>query len=104
MGKLAQPIIKHIPDTEDALSDFENHILPAEDEQTQELIRNFPTVYIHNWKNSNNFEVYIGETNHIFKRTREHYALIHEPNNGKQNYQNILPVYTLSVMNISINL
>lgn len=79
MGKLAQPIIKHIPDTEDALSDFENHILPAEDEQTQELIRNFPTVYIHNWKNSNNFEVYIGETNHIFKRTREHYALIHEP-------------------------
>lgn len=79
MGKLEQPIIKHIPDTEDALSDFENHILPAEDEQTQELIRNFPTVYIHNWKNSNNFEVYIGETNHIFKRTREHYALIHEP-------------------------
>lgn len=79
MSNLAQPIIKHILDTEDALSDFENHILPTEDEQTQELIKNFPTVYIHNWKNSNNFEVYIGETNHIFKRTREHYALIHEP-------------------------
>lgn len=76
---LAPPIIKHISDTEDALFEFENYILPNEDEQTQELIKNFPTVYIHNWKSSKNFEVYIGETNHIFKRTREHYALIDDP-------------------------
>lgn len=79
MSNIAQPIIKHICDTEDALSDFEDHILPNEDEQTQELIKNFPTIYIHNWKDSKNFEVYIGETNHIFRRTREHYALINDP-------------------------
>ena len=34
----------------------------------------FPTVYIHNWKNTKNYEVYVGETNDILRRTREHYA------------------------------
>lgn len=34
---------------------------------------NFPTVYIHNWQESGDFEVYVGESNDIFKRTRQHY-------------------------------
>ena len=48
-------------------------MLPAEDEKTQEIIVNFPTVYIHNWQDSGDFEVYVGESNDIFKRTRQHY-------------------------------
>ena len=47
--------------------------LPAEDEKTQAIIMNFPTVYIHNWQESGDFEVYVGESNDIFKRTRQHY-------------------------------
>ena len=70
---VASPIIKHIKDTKDALDFFETVSLPAEDEKTQEIIKNFPTVYIHNWQDSDDFEVYVGESNDIFKRTRQHY-------------------------------
>lgn len=72
--KVAKPIIKKIEDNQDALDFFESVTLPAEDEKTQDIIMNFPTVYIHNWKESGDFEVYVGETNDIFRRTREHYG------------------------------
>lgn len=71
---VANPIIRKIEDTQDALDFFESVTLPAEDEKTQEIIMNFPTVYIHNWQESGDFEVYVGETNDIFRRTREHYG------------------------------
>ena len=44
---VAPPIIKNIKDSRDALDFFEMVSLPAEDERTQEIIRSFPTVYIH---------------------------------------------------------
>lgn len=71
---VAKPIIRKIEDTQDALDFFESVTLPAEDEKTQEITMNFPTVYIHNWQESGDFEVYVGETNDIFRRTREHYG------------------------------
>ncbi len=74
-SRVANPIIRKIEDTQDALNIFESVTLPAEDEKTQDIIMNFPTVYIHNWKESGDFEVYVGETNDIFRRTREHYGL-----------------------------
>lgn len=73
MTNIAKPIIKQIKDNREALDFFENILLPAEDEKTQEIIANFPTVYIHNWQDSGDFEVYVGESNDIFKRTRQHY-------------------------------
>ena len=73
MTNIAKPIIKQIKDNREALDFFENVLLPAEDEKTQEIIANFPTVYIHNWQDSGDFEVYVGESNDIFKRTRQHY-------------------------------
>ena len=73
MTNIAKPIIKQIKDNQEALDFFENILLPAEDEKTQEIIANFPTVYIHNWQDSGDFEVYVGESNDIFKRTRQHY-------------------------------
>lgn len=73
MTNIAKPIIKQIKDNREALDYFENIVLPAEDEKTQEIIANFPTVYIHNWQDSGDFEIYVGESNDIFKRTRQHY-------------------------------
>lgn len=71
--KVASPIIRQIKDTREALDYYENVLLSKEDKKTQEVIMNFPTVYIHNWKESEDFEVYVGESNDIFKRTRQHY-------------------------------
>lgn len=70
---VAKPIIRQIKDNSEALDFFENVSLPAEDEKTRKIIMDFPTVYIHNWKESSDFEVYVGESNNIFKRTRQHY-------------------------------
>jgi len=71
--KVASPIIRQIKDNRDALDFFENETLLQEDEKTRNIIKNFPTVYIHNWKDSGEFEVYVGESNDVFKRTRQHY-------------------------------
>lgn len=73
MSSVARPIIKQIKDSRDALDFFEKVSLPEEDEKTQDIIMNFPTVYIHNWQEFGDFEVYVGESNDIFKRTRQHY-------------------------------
>ena len=73
MSSVARPSIKQIKDSRDALDFFEKVSLPKEDEKTQDIIMNFPTVYIHNWQESGDFEVYVGESNDIFKRTRQHY-------------------------------
>lgn len=70
---IATPIIKRIKDNRDALDFFEKTSLNEEDEKTQDIIRNFPTVYIHNWQDSGDYEVYVGESNDVFKRTRQHY-------------------------------
>lgn len=72
-SSVAKPIIRQIKDTREALDYFETHTLVSEDEKTQEIIKNFPTVYIHNWNESGDYEVYVGESNDIFKRTRQHY-------------------------------
>ena len=80
MCSVAKPIIKQIRDNREALDFFETVSLPAEDEKTQAIIMNFPTVYIHYWQDSGAFEVYVGETNNIFKRTRQHYdAALNQP-------------------------
>ena len=70
---VARPIIREIKDNRDALDFFEKVTLRDESEKTQNIIANFPTVYIHNWKDSNAYKVYVGESNDIFRRTRQHY-------------------------------
>ena len=60
MCSVAKPIIKQIRDNREALDFFETVSLPAEDEKTQAIIMNFPTVYIHYWQDSGAFEVYVG--------------------------------------------
>lgn len=63
---VAKPIIRQIKDNSESLDFFETVSLPSEDEKTRKIIMDFPTVYIHNWKDSGDFEVYVGESNNIF--------------------------------------
>lgn len=72
-GKVATPIIREIKDNRDELKTLEDELLSTADAKTQDIIMNYPTVYIHNWKNTDDFEVYVGESNNVFRRTREHY-------------------------------
>ncbi len=69
---IAEPIIRHLKDNKDALEYFQTVTLPSEDEKIQDIIVNFPTVYIHNWQDTGMFEVYVGESNDVLKRTRQH--------------------------------
>ncbi len=73
MSTIANPIIRKIKDNKEELDKFEKECMTMEDEKTRDIIVNFPTVYIHNWEDSGAYEVYVGESNDIFKRTRQHY-------------------------------
>lgn len=70
---ISQPIIRKIVDNGKALDYFESVSLPSETRKAQDVIASFPTVYIHNWKDTGDYEVYIGESNNVFARTRQHY-------------------------------
>lgn len=70
---ITKPIIRKIKDNETALAEFEKEIKTSEAEDTKDIIMNFPTVYIHNWPETNKYDVYVGESNNIFARTRQHY-------------------------------
>ncbi len=71
--ELTNPIIKKIEDNEFSLSQFEEQINACKDKNEKMIIRDYPTVYIHTWENKGIYEVYVGETNDIFRRTRQHY-------------------------------
>lgn len=73
MGNVAKPIIKKIEDNPEALKVFEETELPGEKDQVQEIIASYPTVYIHSWEDGGAYDVYIGESNNVFARTRQHY-------------------------------
>lgn len=49
---IAQPIIHKICDDPVSLKEFEENLLSTLNEKSQEIITSFPTVYIHNWKDS----------------------------------------------------
>ena len=85
--EISQPIIIKINDNKKALDDFESELLSAENDKTQETIASFPTVYIHNWENTGNYEVYIGESNNVFERTRQHYD---EGNKNDESWQRVM--------------
>lgn len=71
--EVAKPIIRKIDDTPESLKIFEEDLCSYSDENVQEIITSYPTVYIHNWKESDEYEVYIGESNNVIQRTRQHY-------------------------------
>ena len=68
---VANPIIKLISDVKPELDKLNKSLIDGTKEE--ELIKNYPTVYIHNWEKSDKFEVYVGESNDFFQRTQQHY-------------------------------
>lgn len=82
--EVSNPIIKQIfPDIKSELDGFKESL----DYDTKEsiLIKNYPTVYIHNWEKSDKFEVYVGESNDFFQRTQQHYEEINNDNSWQKN-------------------
>ncbi|MBO5529836.1 MAG: DUF2075 domain-containing protein [Bacilli bacterium] len=72
MSELVLPIVKRIePDNLDKLMEFSKEV--DKSSKNKKIIKDYPTVYIHNWKNKDKYEVYVGETNNIIRRTLEHY-------------------------------
>ena len=72
--RIAEPIVEKVQDNVSALKIFEKEILNSNDEKLKDIILNFPIVYIHNWKNKDDYEIYVGESNNIFQRTKQHYS------------------------------
>ena len=72
--RVAEPIVEKLQDNISSLKEFEKEISNSNDEKFKDIILNFPIVYIHNWKNKEDYEVYVGESNNIFQRTKQHYS------------------------------
>lgn len=70
---MEKPVIKRIADTEEDLCRLEKELNTMQDLTERRLILSYPTVYIHNSLDSDKYEVYIGETNNVIQRTRQHY-------------------------------
>ena len=73
MGTDIKPIIRKIEDNEQGLKRFQESLVRDTSKKEQDILLQFPTVYIHNWKNTKDYEVYIGESNNIIQRTKQHY-------------------------------
>lgn len=82
----SEPIICKIEDNDSSLKKFETQIRATKNKKVQDVILNYPIVYIHNWKNSEDYEVYIGESNNVVQRSKQHYA----DAKNKENWQNCL--------------
>lgn len=72
-GTDIKPIVKKIDDNAYGLKEFQNSLIQDPSEKDHDILLKFPTVYIHNWKNTDDYEVYIGESNNIIQRTKQHY-------------------------------
>ena len=81
---VANPIVREIKDNIQALQCFEDELNQDINDKSYNILRNYPTVYIHNSKQKNGYEVYVGESNDVFKRTRQHY----EAAKNKDTWQN----------------
>ena len=73
MAGNAKPIIRKIEDNMQELQRFQDELVQEESSKEEEILLHFPTVYIHNWKKTGEYEVYIGESNDIVQRTKQHY-------------------------------
>ncbi len=68
-----EPIITCIDDNEKALKNYEASLRCDKEDINNKLILDYPTVYIHNWPETDTYEVYVGEANSVIRRTKEHY-------------------------------
>lgn len=70
---ITEPIIVKIKDDIESLKLFKEN---TKSKKIKRLILNFPIVYLHVWKVRDGYEIYVGESKNLFRRTQEHYAEI----------------------------
>lgn len=83
---IVPPVIRRIKDTKKALFNLEQELNDGIDETERDVILDYPTVYIHNYTSSGEYEVYVGESYDIIKRTLQHL----DASNDKGNWQKML--------------
>lgn len=92
---MRDPIIYKINDNMKALDEFNTKILTTKSKKEQDIILNYPTVYIHNWKANNKYDFYVGESNDIIQRTKQHFQ---EESNTQKWEHRITPDATLYII------
>lgn len=73
MGTTIEPIIHKLDDNCAGLQAFQDKLWENASDKERDIMLQFPTVYIHNWKATEDYEVYIGESNNVIQRTKQHY-------------------------------
>ena len=73
MGTDLKPVVRKIDDNIVSLQQFEAELKHNISQKENVLLLEYPTVYIHNWKSLDDYEVYIGESNNIIQRTKQHF-------------------------------
>ena len=79
---IKSPIIKKIDDNEIGLKKLKDEISSSKEAK---IILSYPIVYIHVWKDRGKYSVYVGESNNIIERTKQHYRAINEKNTWQHN-------------------
>ena len=85
-GTDLETIIHKINDNTHSLHNFQEKLLNKTSEKEKTVLLDYPTVYIHNWKKSGGYEVYVGESNNIIQRTKQHF----DQSEDKQNWRSQL--------------
>lgn len=83
-----KPIVKKVSDNVEGLKAFHDSLQEESAEKERDTLLQFPTVYIHNWKDTEQYEVYIGESNNIIQRTKQHFDA--SSDKGKWQHQLII--------------
>lgn len=68
-----EPIIHKIDDNMRSLEAFREKLENHSSDKEKTVLLDYPIVYIHNWKSGEEYEIYIGESNDVVKRTKQHY-------------------------------
>lgn len=66
-------IVNVIKDDIESLQSFHGKLENESSEKERSVMLDYPTVYIHNWKNREGYEVYVGESNNVLQRTKQHF-------------------------------
>ena len=53
--KVSNPIVERIEDNIEKLEEFKENISKIKKEKQRDIMLNFPAVYIHNWKNGDQY-------------------------------------------------
>lgn len=77
-----EPIIrKMMPFMDENFDEDFKEKFSSDDLHKTNILVKYPTVYIHNWQEKGSYEVYVGETNDIYQRTKQHMNDANDPNN-----------------------